>query len=59
MMRARASGAALLTTEKDWVRLPREWRGRIERFPVEVEWRESKDLDRLLDSALKRGEGRG
>jgi len=55
MVRARAAGASLLTTEKDWVRLPLEWRARIESFPVRVEWREQAMLDQLLDDVLKRG----
>jgi tetraacyldisaccharide 4'-kinase len=55
MVQARAAGASLLTTEKDWVRLPQEWRARIESFPVNVEWREEQALDRLLDDVLKRG----
>ncbi len=59
MVRARAAGAALLTTEKDWVRLPLEWRVRVESFPVNVEWREPKELDRLLDGVLKRGASHG
>ncbi len=59
MVRARAAGASLLTTEKDWVRLPREWRARIESFPVAVEWREQKELDHLLDHVLKPGAGHG
>jgi tetraacyldisaccharide 4'-kinase len=58
-VRARAAGAALLTTEKDWVRLPRDWRARIEYFPVEVEWREQTKLDRLLDGVLKSGASHG
>lgn len=59
MVRARAAGAALLTTEKDWVRLPLEWRVRIECFPVDVEWREEAMLDQLLDGVLKRGAAHG
>jgi len=32
--RAKALGAGLVTTEKDWVRLPPEWRGRVTSWPV-------------------------
>jgi len=59
MVRARAAGASLLTTEKDWVRLPREWRVRIESFPVAVEWREQTALDHLLDRVLRPGKAPG
>jgi len=59
MMRSRASGAALLTTEKDWVRLPQEWRVRIEFLPVHVEWSEPIALDMLLDNVMKHGTPHG
>ena len=32
--RAADQGAGLVTTEKDWVRLPPEWRGRVAAWPV-------------------------
>jgi tetraacyldisaccharide 4'-kinase len=59
MMRSRASGSPLLTTEKDWVRLPQEWRVRIEFLPVHVEWREEVALDTLLDNVIKHGNANG
>lgn len=36
VQRAKAAGATLLTTEKDWVRLPLAFRARIEAFGVEL-----------------------
>jgi tetraacyldisaccharide 4'-kinase len=59
MAESRALGAPLLTTEKDWVRLPQEWRMRIEFFPVQVEWREEAALGMLLDNLLKHGAAHG
>lgn len=40
---AEALGAGLITTEKDWVRLPPEWRRRVESWPVRVRF-EDEDL---------------
>ncbi|HTC19124.1 MAG TPA: tetraacyldisaccharide 4'-kinase [Stellaceae bacterium] len=57
MLLARGTKAALLTTEKDWVRLPLAWRAQVDFLPVEVEWREPATLDTLLDSVLKRAHG--
>jgi len=56
-LQARGAKAALLTTEKDWVRLPLAWRAQVDFLPVEVEWRESAKLDTLLDDVLKRAHG--
>ncbi len=50
--RAEAAGAELVTTEKDWVRLPPAWRGRIAAWPVRVRFEDETGLDRLLDQAL-------
>ena len=56
-LQARGAKAALLTTEKDWVRLPLAWRALVDFLPVEVEWREPAKLDTLLDDVLKRAHG--
>lgn len=45
--RADQFGAGLLTTEKDWARLPPEWRSRITAWPVEAVFDEA-ELDALL-----------
>jgi tetraacyldisaccharide 4'-kinase len=48
------SGAGLITTEKDWVRLAPAWRARVEYLPLTIEWRDQRALDALLDRVLKR-----
>jgi len=46
--KARAAGAILVTTEKDWVRLPPSWQTRVQTLRVEIAWRDRDALDRLL-----------
>jgi len=46
--RAEALGAGLITSEKDWVKLPPAWRGRIAAWPVEVRFDDEAALDRVL-----------
>ena len=46
--RARDFGASLLTTEKDWARLPAAWRSRVLSWPVEVSFDDADRLDRLV-----------
>jgi len=41
-------GAGLVTTEKDWVRLPPAWRERIKAWPIRATFEAPADLDRLL-----------
>jgi tetraacyldisaccharide 4'-kinase len=41
-------GAALVTTEKDWVRLKPEWRAKVAAFPVRAVFEDEAALDRLL-----------
>jgi tetraacyldisaccharide 4'-kinase len=41
-------GAALVTTEKDWVRLKPEWRAKAAAFPVHAEFDDAAALDRIL-----------
>jgi tetraacyldisaccharide 4'-kinase len=50
--RADDFGAGLVTTEKDWVRLPADWRDRVTAWPVRVRFEDEAGLDRLLDQAL-------
>jgi tetraacyldisaccharide 4'-kinase len=42
-------GAEPVTTEKDWVRLKPEWRGRIRALPASLTWGDEPALLRLLD----------
>jgi tetraacyldisaccharide 4'-kinase len=45
---AAAHGAGLVTTSKDWVRLPPDWRDRVTPWPVAVGFDTLADLDALL-----------
>lgn len=47
--RAQALDAGLVTTEKDWVRLPRDWRARVTPWPVRARFEDEAGLDALLD----------
>lgn len=46
--RAEVYGAGLVTTEKDWVRLPPEWRKRVVAWPVHAAFEDDAVLARLL-----------
>jgi tetraacyldisaccharide 4'-kinase len=46
--RAETLGAGLLTSEKDWVRLPPAWRERVKAWPVEARFEDETALDALL-----------
>jgi len=50
--RARKLGAGLVTTEKDWVKLPPAWRTKIVAWPVRARFEDEAALDRLLGSAI-------
>lgn len=50
--RAASLGAGLLTTEKDWVRLPPAWRGRVAAWPVRAVFEDEEAVDALLSSVL-------
>ena len=45
---ATSRGAGLVTTEKDWVRLPAAWRERVAAWPVRARFEDEAALDRLL-----------
>ena len=47
---AAAHGAGLVTTSKDWVRLPPDWRERVTPWPVQAVFETPAELDALLDS---------
>ena len=44
--------AGLVTTEKDWVRLPAEWRARVTPWPVQAVFDDGAALDALLETIL-------
>jgi tetraacyldisaccharide 4'-kinase len=46
--RAETLGAGLLTSEKDWVKLPPAWRERVKAWPVEAKFDDEPALDALL-----------
>jgi len=46
--RAGVYGAGLVTTEKDWVRLPPAWRAKIKAWPVKAVFEDPAALDRFL-----------
>ena len=46
--RAEVFGAGLVTTEKDWVRLPPAWRGRVAAWPVRARFEDEAALRALL-----------
>jgi tetraacyldisaccharide 4'-kinase len=48
--RAAVFGAGLVTTEKDWVRLPTDWRTKVSAWPVRAEFDDPAALDALLDA---------
>lgn len=50
--RAEALGAGLLTTEKDWVRLPPAWRARVASWPVRARFENEAVLGALLAKAV-------
>jgi tetraacyldisaccharide 4'-kinase len=45
-------GAGLVTTEKDWVRLPPAWRSKVKAWPVKAVFEDPAALDLLLRSAV-------
>lgn len=52
LQKAQVLDAEVITTEKDWVRLPGEFAEEIESFPVTLKWRDSAPLWRLLEGLL-------
>jgi len=48
--RAKLFGAGLVTTEKDWVRLPAAWQARVTPWPVRADFDDPAALDALLAS---------
>ncbi|HEX5776894.1 MAG TPA: tetraacyldisaccharide 4'-kinase [Caulobacteraceae bacterium] len=52
--RAQAYKAGLITTEKDWVRLPAAWREQVHAWPVKARFHDERTLRTLLANALAR-----
>jgi len=52
LRRAETHRAGLITTEKDWVRLPTAWRSRVTAWPVRARFEDERALRRLLSHAL-------
>jgi tetraacyldisaccharide 4'-kinase len=50
--RAQVFGAGLVTTEKDWVRLPPGWRERVTAWPVRARFEDERALDALLSALV-------
>jgi tetraacyldisaccharide 4'-kinase len=50
--RAKVFDAGLVTTEKDWVRLPPAWRVKVTAWPVKAAFADPAALDRLLARAI-------
>jgi len=48
-------GAQLVTTEKDWVRLNAEWRGKIKAIEIDIVWRDEAAITTLLDGISNHG----
>jgi tetraacyldisaccharide 4'-kinase len=56
---AMRSDARLVTTAKDWVRLPPAWRSGVEVIEVRLRWQDPAAVMRLLASVLRAGDGHG
>ena len=52
---AQRSSATLVTTEKDWVRLPTAWRVRILAIPIVVRWQDETAIETLIMQAAAHG----
>ncbi|WP_269714453.1 tetraacyldisaccharide 4'-kinase [Caulobacter sp. NIBR2454] len=50
--RAEDFEAGLVTTEKDWVRLPAEWRARIKAWPVRARFEDEAAISAMLTAAV-------
>jgi tetraacyldisaccharide 4'-kinase len=56
---ADSHGAMMITTEKDWVRLPGGVQGAVRAWPVRARFAQAARLDALIQSAVDRFEKRG
>lgn len=48
-------GATLITTEKDWTRLPPDWRDRVVSWPVKATFEDEAGFERFLLPQGKKG----
>ena len=51
--RAAVFDAGLVTTEKDWARLPAAWRARVQAWPVRARFEDEAAVRALLMSCLR------
>jgi tetraacyldisaccharide 4'-kinase len=51
--RAAAFGAGLITSEKDWVRLPPAWRDRVAAWPVRATFEDDAAVEAMLSALLE------
>ncbi len=56
--RARADEAQLITTEKDWLRLPEAWRSKVHFAPLHLRWPRNEALA-LIEAAIERASAGG
>ena len=56
--RAAALGAGLLTSEKDWARLPTAWRERVTAWPVRARFEDEGTVQELIDPTARYRGGR-
>jgi tetraacyldisaccharide 4'-kinase len=54
---AQAKNAALVTTEKDWVRLPAKWQEKVRALKVELRWDDPAALERVIAPPLEAARG--
>jgi len=51
---AQRHGAEMITTQKDWMRLPPDWRARVAMLPVSLEIDRADDLLARVEAAIRR-----
>lgn len=54
---ARAAKAQLVTTAKDYVRVPSQFRDQVRVFRIKIAWNNVQEIENLLDSFLTKGSG--
>ncbi len=42
--------AGLITTEKDWVKLPKSWQDKIQYLPISIQWDRPEEIKKILQS---------
>ena len=56
---AQRHGAEMITTQKDWMRLPSDWRPRVVMLPVTMEIENEPDFLDIINLLADRGAGDG